>query len=244
MPPRRASPPDDYAAYLLGQAADGAEFTDITNTTVDGRPATLVTANVADSLDGSLGCPETGMTAHDCFGLQPDLTLRIAVIDTGDETLLVWVRDIRGAPAEYATFDAMLASIRFDDERTPSTATTDAPASTPLDGTWTTSFSEAELTSSPLLYDAGEVNADNWGQFTLVLSEGRFELTHEAPGTPSTFTGTFSVDGDVITLDLDANTERFVMRWRLDGDTLTFERDDSLGVGPTPAVIKPWTRQP
>ena len=72
----------------------------------------------------------------------------------------------------------------------------------------------------------------------------RFELTHEAPGTPSTFTGTFSVDGDVITLDLDANTERFVMRWRLDGDTVTFERDDSLGVGPTPAVIKPWTRQP
>ena len=29
-------------------------------------------------------------------------TLRIAVIDTGDKTLLVWVRDIRGAPAEYA----------------------------------------------------------------------------------------------------------------------------------------------
>ena len=151
MPPRPRLPPDDYAAYLLGQAADGAEFTDITNTTVDGRPATLVTATVADSLDGSLGCPETGMTAHDCFGLQPDLTLRIAVIDVGDETLLVWVRDIRGAPAEYATFDAMLASLRFDDGRAPTITTTTVPSPSPLDGTWTTSFTEAELASSPLL---------------------------------------------------------------------------------------------
>ena len=42
-------PPDDYVAYLLGQAADGAELTDITNITVDGHPATLVTANAAHS---------------------------------------------------------------------------------------------------------------------------------------------------------------------------------------------------
>jgi hypothetical protein len=109
-------PPDDYAAYLLGQSANGAEFTDITNTTVDGRPATVMTANVADSLNGSLGCPESGMAAEDCFGLQSDLTLRIAVIDAGEETMLAWVRDIRGVPTEYATFDAMLATIRFDEE--------------------------------------------------------------------------------------------------------------------------------
>ena len=71
------------------------------------------------------------MTAEDCFGLQPEVTLRIAVIDVGDETLLVWVRDIRGAPAEYATFDAMLASIRFDDERAPSTTTTTVAVAQP-----------------------------------------------------------------------------------------------------------------
>ena len=113
------APPDDYLAYLMAQAADGAEFTDLTDTTVDGRPATLLTASAATSLDGSLGCPETGMAPADCFGLQPDLKLRIAVIDAGDETLLVWVRDLRGASAEYESFESMLASIRFDEERRP-----------------------------------------------------------------------------------------------------------------------------
>ncbi len=37
------------------------------------------------------------MFAADCFGLQPDFILRIAVIDTDAGPLLVWVRDIRGA---------------------------------------------------------------------------------------------------------------------------------------------------
>ena len=58
------------------------------------------------------------MPAEDCFGLQPDLVLRMAVIDTGDHTLLVWVRDIAGAgerDIEYDSFDAMLASLRFGD---------------------------------------------------------------------------------------------------------------------------------
>ena len=32
------------------------------------------------------------------------------------------------------------------------------------------------------------------------------------------------------------------MRWRIEGDTLTFERDDALGTAPTPLIINPWTR--
>ena len=94
------------------------------------------------------------------------------------------------------------------------------------------------------MYDAGEVHADNWGQFTLTFADGRYTLTHESAEAPYTVTGTFSIDGDVVTLNLDASTERFVMRWRIDSDALTFERDETLGVGPTPAVIKPWTRKP
>ena len=41
----------------LQQTDHGAHFADTTTTTVGGRPATIVTATVDDSLDGSLGCP-------------------------------------------------------------------------------------------------------------------------------------------------------------------------------------------
>ena len=56
------------------------------------------------------------MAAEDCFGLQPDLILRLAVIETDAGPLLVWVRDIRPADdreIDYESFDDMLASLRF-----------------------------------------------------------------------------------------------------------------------------------
>jgi hypothetical protein len=239
-----AETPDDFLAYLLAQREHGADFTDITETTVDGRPATIVTATVNRSLDGSLGCPEKGMTAHDCFGLQPDLILRIAVIDAGDQTLLVWVRDIRGADTttpEYDSFMTMLASVRFAEQREPTTVTADT-AATPIDGTWTTSITEDELASSPLLYDNGEINDENWGRFTFTFEQGRFVETQDNPEATSSGAGKFHVHGDTLTLDRESG-EHFVMRWRLEDDTLTLLRVDSLGVAPTPFVIKSWTRQ-
>ena len=86
-----------------------------------------MTATTPNSLDGSLGCQEEEMFAADCFGLQPDLILRIAVIDTDAGPLLVWVRDIRGADdrdIEYESFDAMLASLRFRPDAEPTTDVT------------------------------------------------------------------------------------------------------------------------
>ena len=121
------APPDDYLAYLLGQSEHGATFEDVVETTVDGRPATVMTATTPSSLDGSLGCQEEGMFAADCFGLQPDLILRIAVIDTDAGPLLIWVRDIRGADdrdIEYESFDEMLASLRFRPDAEPTTDAT------------------------------------------------------------------------------------------------------------------------
>jgi hypothetical protein len=111
--------PDDYVAYLLAQEANGAILTDITETTIGGRPATVVTANTPDSIDGfdgSLGCQAEGLTAAECFGVQPEVTLRIAVIELDPAPLLVWLRDIRrpdGQNLEVATFDAMLATLDF-----------------------------------------------------------------------------------------------------------------------------------
>ena len=89
-------PPSDYLHFLLAQTDHGAHFADQTQTTVDGKPATIVTATVDNSLDGSLGCPDTVTPAHDCFGLQPDLVLRIAVVDTGTTPLLIWLRGPAG----------------------------------------------------------------------------------------------------------------------------------------------------
>jgi hypothetical protein len=54
--------------------------------------------------------------------------------------------------------------------------------------------------------------------------------------------GTFVVDGETVELNQD-NTEHFATRWNIDGDILTFERDELLGISRMPFVLKPWTRQ-
>jgi hypothetical protein len=117
------APPKDYLIYLQGQTKDGAELSQVTKITVDGHPATLMnlTRTIDAShpegfLDGSLGCPERGADqAEGCFGPQPDLLLRLAVIDVGDTTLLAWARINKNNPdqAFIAMFEQMLSSVRF-----------------------------------------------------------------------------------------------------------------------------------
>lgn len=235
-------PPKDYLTYLLAQADHGAHFTDQTQTTVGGRPATILTASSDDHLEGSIGCPEATMAAGDCFGLQPDLSLRIAVIDDGDKTLLVWLRTNVGVDAavELASFDQMLASIRFSDRDVEAPVSSSAGA-TPIDGVWTATWTLDELAAAPLL-DPSEVNDENWGQYTLTFAQGQATAAQTNPKKTSTFTGTFHIEGDTITWTL--GTDQFVMRWSISGDQLTLTRDDSLGIGPTPFIVKPFTRQP
>ena len=108
--------PKDYLAYLRGLTAQGATYADETTTTVDGHAATLMTGNATEPLDGVLGCPEINMAADDCFGLQSDLSLRIAVIDVDGKTLLAWARAENGAtdvPAFFAEFETMLQGLKF-----------------------------------------------------------------------------------------------------------------------------------
>jgi hypothetical protein len=118
------APPKDYLKYLQGQTKDGAEITEETKITVDGRPATLmnVTSTIDTShpegfFDGSLGCRERNADRADegCFGPQPDLLLRLAVIDVGETTLLAWARMNKDNPdpAFAAMFEQMLTSVRF-----------------------------------------------------------------------------------------------------------------------------------
>lgn len=121
QPPQ--APPKDYLKFLQGPTKDNAELSEVTKITVDGHPATLITATYTIDaghpqgfLDGSLGCPErTPDRAESCFGVQPDLLLRLAVIDLGKTTLLAWARVKKDNPdqAFFAMFERMLKSVRF-----------------------------------------------------------------------------------------------------------------------------------
>ena len=115
-------PPADFVSYLHSQP--NFQVKDEASTEVDGRPATLMTATSQPGpaegyYDGSLGCVSTDAELDDpvgCFGLQPDLQVRLAVIHLGDETLLAWARIEKNspdAPELYKNFETMLASIHF-----------------------------------------------------------------------------------------------------------------------------------
>ena len=90
------APPKDYLAYLQELTIYGVKYSDVTKITVDGHPATLMSVtstNDSGLLDGSLGCPTVGADQGEgCFGFQPDLSIRIAVIPVGNSTLLAWAR--------------------------------------------------------------------------------------------------------------------------------------------------------
>lgn len=236
-------PPTDYLHYLLSQSTQGASFTGSTRTTIDGKPATILTATARKSLDGSLGCAATDLSAGDCFGLQPDLTLRIAVIEAGGHTLLIWLRhhgaaNTKDASREFASFGQMLATIRF--RSAPPSSPTVSSAASSVDGIWRTTITKAALASSPLLEDREEINDENYGDFTLTFGHGRFELTQTtAPRT--SISGQFTLNGDAIRFDLTSG-ERFDMRFSVKGHVLAFTRDDTLGEAPTPLVLNPWDR--
>jgi hypothetical protein len=110
------TPPTDYLTYLRGLTSQGATLANEKTITVDGHNATLMTLTTDKSLDGVLGCPTPTTPPADCFGLQPDLTLRFAVIDANGKTLLAWARALTGAthaPGFATEFETMLQGLKF-----------------------------------------------------------------------------------------------------------------------------------
>jgi hypothetical protein len=111
------APPRDFGAYLSSLSKSGARLSDVSERTVDGRPARVLTlaAPAGNALDGALGCPEAGLTPAECFGPQDELVLRLAYIDVNGQPVLVWEKDPNdgSGAVDYAPFDAMLASIAF-----------------------------------------------------------------------------------------------------------------------------------
>jgi hypothetical protein len=116
-----------------------------------------------------------------------------------------------------------------------------------IDGTYVTSFSLADLAGSPLLGDPSEVSDENWGDWTLTFRDGHVSYVqrNSVIGISSS-SGTFTVNGDAVTMafKLGANAgETFAYRWHIAGKVLTFTRDQTLGLAPTPFLVKPWSRQ-
>lgn len=85
--------PKNFTKYFLGLRSQGVTFADESTTTIGGHPATVVTATTSTSMDGVFGCPTDHLAAADCFGFQPDLVLRMAVIDDAGRPLLFWLRE-------------------------------------------------------------------------------------------------------------------------------------------------------
>jgi hypothetical protein len=127
----------------------------------------------------------------------------------------------------------------------PSRAAAASQQATMLDGVYRTSFTREELAVSPLLTDPGEASDENWGRFTLTLQHGRVTLDQRNDIASFSTSGTYTVNRDAIILSFTSGEnagETFAFRWSLYRDVLTFKRDASLGVAPTPWLVKPWRR--
>ena len=234
--------PADYYDYLRGLGSHGVHLSDVVTTKVGGQPARLVTVTTDTSLDGTLGCPAEGMAPPDCYGPQPDLSLRMAVVDVNDQPLLIWLRQPAASvsPDALNAFDQMLRSVTFANRAVELPADV-STAPTPVDGVWAASWTFDDLKSSPLLYDGASSTTGTGARRRSTLKAGQFSVHVTNPKLDETDHGTFTVDGDVLTIV--HGTEKFVMHWSIADDQLTFTRDTALGIAPTPMVIRPWTRQ-
>ena len=238
--------PADYMSYLTAQAAHGASFEDDVTTTVDGRAARVVTARVDAALDGSLGCPDAEMAASDCFGLQPEFVLRIAVIDTdGAAPLLVWLRDDVGAASDFAAdrdaFDRLLANITFSDRDVEAPPISGASA---LDGTyqWTITEDDALAHGTPDDRTPENLATLPW-TFRIEISEGAWTLVNtDSSGSHEEGRGTFTVADGTISFNWQGNTLAF---------DVAVDEHGSLRLTPRPPMdpgdqyvwsTKPWDR--
>jgi TRAP-type transport system periplasmic protein len=171
---------------------------------------------------------------------------QVAQLRTAFDPVYAW---LRGYPATAAAIDRINAMRSGLEDavttETPSCQTTgggtgQANAGTPLDGVWKTTFSKADLAASTLI-DPEEINDDNWGTQTLTFANGQYTQTETNAVRHSSSAGTYAVKGAILVMHQE-NGEIFTMRWSIYKDTLTLRRDKTLGVGPTPLVLKPWAK--
>ena len=113
---RATDPPRNYLTYLRQHEGAGVRVGDVSQRTVDGRPATLLTVTATRRLAGSIGCPAAGMAPEQCHGLRPERRLRVAIVDVDGRALLIWLRNDQSEKflKQSEQFDALLNSVRFN----------------------------------------------------------------------------------------------------------------------------------
>jgi hypothetical protein len=204
------------------------------------------TATTSTGLDGSIGCQEEGLFAADCFGVQPDLILHMAVIDTDAGPLLVWQRDPVGAgPIDYASFEEMLASLHFPEGVTPATepavATTASATSDPRlpEGDYRTpELSADQLIATAVAAGFNEADAqanldgqgiDSTATYGLRLADGHWTTLLSYDGVPfnSGWEGTYEmVDDDTVTATESGHECTITYTYAFDGAQLTLDMVD------------------
>jgi hypothetical protein len=178
--------PTNYVPYLLGQAAHGGHLVDQSDIEVGGHEATVLTATTDEPIDGAIGCPDTGITADKCFGLQPEFALRIAIIATDQGPVLIWLRSNADAAADVAAaserLDSFLGGVHFADRRVE-TASTVTAVDTEYDGTyiWTITKEDALAYGTPS-DKTPESLALYPNTFTATLKDGQFTLRETSSG--------------------------------------------------------------
>ena len=94
-----STPIEDYAGYVaylksLGGSGD-LVVSDVSQTTIGGRPATLltVTTRPGTSVIAALGCYVDGIKGSgDCWDFWDGVPTRLAIVDTGDQPLVILTR--------------------------------------------------------------------------------------------------------------------------------------------------------
>jgi hypothetical protein len=146
----RATPIPDYPGYLKYLQAlenDGVIATsNKSTTTVAGRPATLLTVTTATTAEGAIGCELAASRPEACWGFVSGMRLRLAVVQVGPTPLLAWSRT-NDPTAEGQDADSDFARILSRMQLSPGQPSPTAPpvdATTPLQGTWRTSYTTAQ----------------------------------------------------------------------------------------------------
>lgn len=249
--------PGDYLSYLRQQESHGAHLRDQRTITVGGQPATLVTATTDAALDGSLGCPTPATTAPRCFGLQPELSLRLAVATVHGRTLLVWLRMPATATAAETqsrrrAFESMLMGMRFSDR---SVATAQASSSSPdsrsggsaVDGTYvmTISWPKVKATSADARCVGGAEGSSALTVYELSLTNGAVSLSVRVGGPKAAlepaFDGLFRVEQNQFIFGDGADPLSATFQVTDRGLTLSHLRGGFCGDRAI-WTTKPWTR--
>jgi hypothetical protein len=91
---------------------------DVTTTTVGGRPATTMTVAVTRSADGLAFCDSPTTPQDTCAGIQTGSVLHLAVVDQGTRNapMVLWENSATGdtdSPSAASEFATWLATVRF-----------------------------------------------------------------------------------------------------------------------------------